>query len=606
MIVPMKHLSLVCLVQDKTEALRRLRELGVLHVELDATDIEAVRETTVLIEEAERAIRILTAVEKHVPPPRVETRLVSQEAHIEGLLSSPIPTIDTDAETLIRDINRSGTICVELIAELRYLRDEIARYKPFGAFDPAQAAELGLSVQLFTAEVDKLPKGEIVRTFGETADGKLCGVVIGHEPVELESPVPLPRHSTEWFAASEKRVSDRVAEQVKFLAQAEIRKAEIAEILEERRHLQDFAVVAAGMKDHGEHLVWLSGFLPAESVEVLRSAAAANAWAVLIRDPKPGEAVPTYLRPPKFFAPILTLFKALGITPAYTETDISVPFYIFFSIFFAMLVGDAGYGAVILALALYARRKMPKAPKAPFTLITVFSVCTILWGVLTATYFGIPVTVLPAVLNHKGARWFADQSNIMQFCFTLGVLHLMLARVWNAIQLWPDTKALAQVGWMGVLAAMYNIICGIVVQGYHSPSWNIWLLLGSSAMIALFMLKKDELKTNGVDLGMLPLNIISSMGDIISYVRLFAVGMASVKVAENFNIMATSLDMPMWGKIPLMILILLFGHVLNLAMGGLSILVHAVRLNTLEFSGAKGLSWAGFAYKPFSNPIKGE
>lgn len=121
----------------------------------------------------------------------------------------------------------------------------------------------------------------------------------------------------------------------------------------------------------------------------------------------------------------------------------------------------------------------------------------------------------------------------------------------------------------------------------------------SALLIYLFMLKKEELKTEGVNLALLPLNIVSCLGDIISYVRLFAVGLASVKVAENFNSMATGLELPLAVKIPVMLLILAVGHGLNFAMGALSILVHAVRLNTLEFSNHKGISWSGFAYEPF-------
>ena len=122
----------------------------------------------------------------------------------------------------------------------------------------------------------------------------------------------------------------------------------------------------------------------------------------------------------------------------------------------------------------------------------------------------------------------------------------------------------------------------------------------SILLIFLFMLHRDELKTEGINLAILPLNIISCLGDIISYVRLFAVGLASVKVAENFNSMALGMNLPLVVKIPVVVLILLAGHGLNLAMGALSILVHAVRLNTLEFSNHKGISWSGFAYSPFS------
>ena len=92
------------------------------------------------------------------------------------------------------------------------------------------------------------------------------------------------------------------------------------------------------------------------------------------------------------------------------------------------------------------------------------------------------------------------------------------------------------------------------------------------------------------------------MGDIISYVRLFAVGLASVKVAENFNAMALGLDLPVLLRVLAVAAILLVGHGLNLAMGALSVLVHAVRLNTLEFSNAKGITWAGQPYAPFSQP----
>ena len=127
----------------------------------------------------------------------------------------------------------------------------------------------------------------------------------------------------------------------------------------------------------------------------------------------------------------------------------------------------------------------------------------------------------------------------------------------------------------------------------------------SLVLVFGFTLKGSELKSRGIELGMLPLNIMSALGDIISYVRLFAVGLASVKVAENFNSMATGLvagDGALWVKALMsvaMVAILVVGHGLNLAMAGLSILVHAVRLNTLEFSNHKGVSWAGYAFRPF-------
>jgi V/A-type H+-transporting ATPase subunit I len=268
-----------------------------------------------------------------------------------------------------------------------------------------------------------------------------------------------------------------------------------------------------------------------------------------------------------------------------------------------MLVGDGGYGALIFLLTLYVRRKHPKTPRSPFVLLYCFAFATIVWGVLSNTWFGTH----PKFADNTTSLWLNDPdrgiNNMMLICFTLGVIHLSVARVWNAITLFPDSKFLAQVGWLGVIWFMYCMACTIV--GIFPAPPFIYPVFGVSLLFLFFFtLKKNELKTNGIELGMLPLTIVSSLGDIISYVRLFAVGLASVKVAENFNHMALNLNLPLWLKIIPMVLILLIGHGLNFAMAGLSILVHAVRLNTLEFSNHMGITWAGHAFKPFKHQME--
>lgn len=152
---------------------------------------------------------------------------------------------------------------------------------------------------------------------------------------------------------------------------------------------------------------------------------------------------------------------------------------------------------------------------------------------------------------------------------------------------------------------MYLVTNSIVGIFSGIPTWAYSVFGVSLVAVFGFSVKPSELKTRGAELGMLPLNIMSALGDIISYVRLFAVGLASVKVAENFNTMATGLvssEHALWVNVLMslaMVAILVIGHGLNLAMAGLSILVHAVRLNTLEFSNHKGVSWAGYAFKAF-------
>ena len=280
-----------------------------------------------------------------------------------------------------------------------------------------------------------------------------------------------------------------------------------------------------------------------------------------------------------------------------------MPFYLFFYLFFDMLVGDAGYGVVMLAGVLAAGWKLRTSAVArPVLLIlTVFCLSTIVWGILSGTYFGIAKDALPAALaNLPTVAWLGNDSNLMFLCFLIGALHLSVARLWNAVLLAPNLKAVGELGWLGVTWSMFLIVCGIVVSWFTSPAWTWWFLGGNVALILVPLLA--DIRHEGISIGMLPLNVISAMGDIISYVRLFAVGLASVKVAENFNAMALGLDLPIVPRVLAVCAILLVGHGLNLAMGALSVLVHAVRLNTLEFSNAKGITWSGLPYLPFKQP----
>lgn len=600
MIVPMQRVAVLCTATGREAALARLQDLGLLHVDATPSEEPSLHAAQARVDETQEALRLVSDAAGEPDDPRYAAcaECAEQVGRLADQAVAPPPVS-------VENIIRLGAEEAALEAELDTLDEELARYRPFGEFDPAAARALraaGVETQLFRAPLGEEPAagaaGGLVRVL-RREDSHVAGVAVGRvELGERVERIPWPERSAGETRARRLAACVRHAAINRMLAAMAKGAAELRHELALRTEQRDFLAVRAAMGD-AAGLVWLTGYCPEERLAALRAAARGEGWGLVARAPRADEEPPTLIRPPRIFRPITALFKMLGIVPGYREADISVVFYAFFTLFFAMLVGDAGYGLLLLAGTLLLRRKLRRAPAAPFTLMLVFSLATIAWGAMTATYFGIPGSRLPRQLNHPLAAWLNDQANIMQFCFALGAVHLSIARLWNAALLLPHTKALAQLGWVGIVWTMYCAACLVVVPGFVFPGYMVAVAVISTLLIACFMLERSELKKEGVNLAMLPLTIVGSLGDIISYVRLFAVGLASVKVAENFNEMSLALPLPLWAKIPCVVAILLVGHSLNLAMGALSILVHAVRLNTLEFSNHKGVAWGGFAYRPF-------
>lgn len=540
MIVKMLHLDLLCVAAESDSTLEALRSLGAVHLDLSAAQGAEVSSAKGEAADAEKAVRFILKARGKGEPGTVR-RTSSEVLAIQKALD--------EKKDSLEDLNR-----------------EIAKYEPYGDFDPALAKKL-LDRGVDLAAVAELP---------EILPPKRLSVM-KNDAAELKSSIDgdvssLAATDENAIIASFPELSERIA----------------------------FAAAKELMLEKGAISV-VSGWIPERRLNDLQKTAAEQGWGLLTRGAAEDETPPTLVEPPKLFRPMKALFDGLGIAPAYTESDVSVPFMCYFSLFFAMLVGDGAYGTIFLLGTLAARKKLPRSW---FILLTVFSVSTVVWGVLSNTWFGAQI---PALASLPTVRWLADPSyhNMMLLCFTIGVSHLMLARIWNGVCRMPDSTALAEFGWAGILLFMYLVTNSIVGIFPSIPQWGFYMFYVSLAGVFLFSVKPSELKTRGAELGMLPLNIMSALGDIISYVRLFAVGLASVKVAENFNSMATGLVAgadEIWVKALMavaMVAILVVGHALNLAMAGLSILVHAVRLNTLEFSNHKGVSWSGVAYKPF-------
>jgi V/A-type H+-transporting ATPase subunit I len=177
------------------------------------------------------------------------------------------------------------------------------------------------------------------------------------------------------------------------------------------------------------------------------------------------------------------------------------------------------------------------------------------------------------------------------------------------IELFPDQRFLSEIGWITSLGAMLALIWYLLFIGADRvPPVLWWIILGAFFLSSCFghPVRNPFLRLIlGFSSSLLPL--LNTFGDIMSYLRLFAVGLASYFIASAFNTLSVQVaEAATWiAAIPLLV----FGHGLNLGLAVIAIFAHGVRLNMLEFSNHIGAQWNGYAYRPFnleSIPVSGE
>lgn len=580
MIVPMKRIFLVLQAKDKFPALESLQKLGVVHVEhVQTPEGYHLTEISKDIQDLERTITILA---NHAN----DDKLQHSPDHWKSVVSK---VVEYDDESQ------------ELTEELVNLNAQIRAWEPWGEFEPNDAADLRRKgIFLHFCEISKKEFEQFKaqgNVYWSSSSGATVHAVIitrGDEKFQLkESDLPLR-------GLSEMKSRVRTIQE-----QMEGNKGKLKQLSVYRQHLQDaaamkrkefeFGQVESGLGADGE-LVYLKGFCPAESCADLTRSAQQHSWGLLAADISDEDRPPTFIRNPKWIDIIKPVFGVINVLPGYKEVDISLVFLIFFSIFFGILIGDAAYGLIFLGLTAFFQFKLKNkvTDQSPFFLMYVLSAAAITWGVLTGTFLG---TVLLGKMVKPVITWLTESKNVQLFCFILGAVHLTIAHIWRFLNKIPSISASAELGsiciiWGGLFVANMMII-GIPLMWFVKYLFIIGAVL---IMIDIFTQPKDTIFVNII---LFVFGVINAFTDVVSYVRLFAVGLAGVAVADAFNEMALSIGFGNVAAGIITSLILIVGHLFNIVLCGFGILVHGLRLNVLEFSGHLGLEWAGIKYTPF-------
>ena len=635
MIEPMKKVSVVILNKEKEDALKALRKIGLVHL----SKIEGSSEK-------------LNAFKEYTGNAIVSESILG-EIKLDKKAKKYKPTLeDSKVVELCRQVVAKSERKKQLLEEISADTTELDRFEDWGSVsleDLDFLKEKGIKIAMYEIAAEKYSQiDQKIETILVNNDKKTVRfLVVGEDgrpekllPEAFE--VPLPRMSTK---ALEKEIKQDEAE-IKDIEKFYVDNAKyVPAITAFRKNLEtdiEFENINAGMEHEltgtENDLAWISGYVPTADLEDFKDACAKNQWAVAYADPEDEDLeVPTKLRNNKFVSLIYPLTDFLGTVPGYHEYDISGWFLLFFTIFFGMIFGDGGYGLLVTVLGLIMIFKAlftGKKPAPLLGLVTLVGFSTVIWGLVTCTWFGLKPEQLPQWLTALSIKqisnaysdmiwtpfWKPDATeglttaqNLQIFCFSLALLQLSVAHIKAMIRNRKSLKILGDFGALLQLVGMYWVVLSMVVSStvfsftekiYGFPIGLFEISLVGIGFVLSFIFSnyegsigKSVLESCKNIISVL-LGVVNVFSDIVSYIRLWAVGLAGSAISNTVNEMAG----PMWGHAIMFIAfvaLLAFGHGLNMILNLLSVIVHGVRLNTLEFSSHLGMSWSGLKYSPF-------
>lgn len=358
-------------------------------------------------------------------------------------------------------------------------------------------------------------------------------------------------------------------------------------------------------KHAGDKLMLLEGWIPAEEAPALEEELDKKGYFFKQLDIVDGDKVPIKLRNNKFtrlYEPITRMFSL----PNYAELDPTPFFAPFFMLFFGLCFGDGGYGLLVIIACAIAKRKVNPDFKPFLTLFQYLGLAAVIVGTCTGSFFGIELAKIPALSRMKD--YFVNSDNLMTFSIIIGLVQIIFGKAVAAYKtkLQKGTKhSIAPFAWVFTLTALalafglpmlnvhlpdvvvtvFYVIAGLgllVAYFYNSPGKNIFLNFGSGLY-----------KTYETASGML--------GDTLSYIRLFAIGLTGAILGGVFNTLAVDMTegLNIVLRVILMLLILLVGHSINIGLCTISSLVHPLRLIFVEYYKNAEFEGGGKAYEPF-------
>lgn len=602
MIAKMKKLTFLVYHKEYDAFLKSIRDLGVVHV---ATKAQGSAENAALQESIRLSARYTAAIKM-----------------LQGLNVQPAAAHTGDAgkgtEALaeIEDVQQQ----IQQVAhKLQAVEKELVQLEPWGDFDPKSVARLrdaGYQIDFYICS-DKQFKEEWVDLYNATeinhVGSKLYFVTVmpKGENIDLEvETAKLPDCSLSDLHVRKENLakqSEALQVRLKDLAASVVPDLQAAQA---QVHSQiEFSKVVLNTDSLADNkLMLLQGWAPADCVSKIKDFLESKEVYYEVADPTPEDDVPILLDNKGFFRlfePIMRLY----MLPKYNELDLTPFFAPFFMLFFGLCLGDSGYGLfMLLAVTVYrlVAKNISASMKPILTLVQLLGASTMVCGLLTDTCFGFNLydIQLPLFQSLKEAISL-DNQQMFNLSLILGGVQIIFGMILKAVNQtiqFGFKYAVATIGWLFILVStaiafaapgfmpmggtvhMVFLAIGVLMAYlYNSPGKNVFVNIGLGLWDSYNM-------ATGL------------LGDVLSYVRLFALGLSGGILASVFNSLAVGMspDNVIAGPI-VMVLIFVIGHAINMFMNVLGAMVHPMRLTFVEFFKNSGYEGGGKEYKPFKN-----
>ena len=612
MITKMTKYSFILMTGEKESFLEQLQELGVVDISRSEKPVD--QDSSQMLFKATRAKKVLEYLEG------ID---YSKDADFEAV-SKAIVTVDDDAVSYVEQCRNR---LVDLTASLNEAEKQMKARLPWGSYDKKaldSLSGLGYKVRFycvdkkrFDQQWEELYPLQVVEDDGK----KVWFVTVAPKAEEYSFPVqeiPAPEGTYAEAAASAEKIRKEIILAKAGILNAKdyipaIKEACNNDLVELDRYLAD----SAGQNAADDLLTVFTGFAPVEN-EAELTEAFDKMGVLYIKEDTVEEDNPPIKLKNNWFARQFESFTGMYGMPVYSEfdpTSIVAPFYL---LFFAMCLGDAGYGLVLLLFGLMLNKGWVKF--AMFdglgTIISILGAGTLVVGTILGTFFGMSLAeaawvpqwlkscMIVGEVEVPGMGMFNVQ---MLLALAIGVFHICLAMTVKAIGYTKRFGFRANVStWGWLLLIVGGLILAILGAGKliapEAIKWAV-IVIGTLSALGIYIFNtpgQNPLINIGAGLWDTYNMATGILGDVLSYIRLFALGLAGGMLGQAFNNLAEMVrgdNVITW--LPF-VLILLFGHVLNILMSSLGAFVHPLRLTFVEYFKNAGYEGKGAKYNPLS------